>query len=108
MADRDNVKATVGAFCAAVAASQDAGDPSVSEPLGSCREALATWIEGGARLPAAEPVLQGANAVLNALHELNPEGLPFAYRDWAAEMLTVLDEAEAEGFQVSASAAPTP
>lgn len=108
MTDRDSIKATVELFCNAVNGSADARDPVVAEAVRACTEAHAAWVGAGAVMPAVEPVLQAANAILDAVHEVNPEGLPFAYRDMATETQTILDEAAEQGFQVTAPAPPAP
>ena len=108
MTDRDSIKTTVELFCNAVNGSSDARDPAVAEAVRACTEAHSAWVGAGAVMPAAEPVLQAANAVLDAVYEVNPEGLPFAYRDMATETQTILDKAAEQGFQVTAAATPAP
>lgn len=102
--DRDTIHSAAVELSAGIAASEDAKVPSIAESREALDAALANWARVRNRLPEAEPVLIAANALLDAVHAENPEGLPFPYRDQATRMLTVIDDAEGQGFAVEAPA----
>ena len=120
MSVAETIKATVNDLSIIVRAGEDGRDPRITEALGNCEEALSAWRKEHAKGPLSpleredamlgdvEPVLQAANALVDALVEANPEGLPLSYRVFAYNTLRVLEEAEAQGFNVREPSSPKP
>lgn len=114
------IKTVVNNFCSAVRASEDGRDSRVIEALDACEEASATWEREGAKesfgawaderakMSNAEPVLQASSQLMDAVHEVNPDGLPPAYRDHATRTQKLLDTAEERLFRVRAPASARP
>ena len=106
--DRDAIRFRVKAFIDAVPLSEDLRNAEVSRRYANLTAVFRSWQTDGARLPAAEPVLQAASNLQAALYSLNPEKLPLEYRTSSDELTSVLLRAEQEGFRVSENDEPMP
>lgn len=104
MIDRDTILECAVNLSAKVAFPEVPNTTAIDEARKALDIALAKWALVRNRLPEVEPVLIAANALLDALHAEHPEGLPHSYRSQATEMLTVIDDAEGQGFTVETPA----